>query len=64
MNYIQYKQWADHCESLQHQAIDLSLSDEDDDEFDDTEDVDNEFAIPCLAVTICVFSFIIAMFIV
>ena len=58
MNYIQYKQWADHCESLQHQAIDSSLSDE---EIFDEDDSDN--CAIFLAVAIGLLSFIIAMII-
>jgi hypothetical protein len=77
MNYINYKQWADHWESLQHQAIDSSLSYEDDDENedgldelngfysveDDTKEDDGETAAIFLVVAICLFSFIIAMII-
>ena len=63
MNYIQYKQWADHCESLQHQAIDSSLSDEEifDEEIFDEDDSDN--CAIFLAVAIGLLSFIIAMII-
>lgn len=85
MSYIHYKQWADHWESLKHQAIAASLSDEDedDDEFDefyDTNDEDefdefydtadddtaddvNAVVVICLAVIVCLLSFIIAMII-
>ena len=58
MNYIQYKQWADHWESLQHQAIDASLFDE-----DTTDEDDGEAGAIFLAVAICLLSFIIAMII-
>jgi hypothetical protein len=58
MNYIQYKQWADHWESLQQQAIDASLSDK-----DNTDEDDGEVIAIFLAVAICLLSFIIAMII-
>ena len=61
MNYIQYKQWADHWESLQHQAIDSSL--ENNDELDDTDEVSEANAVMFLAFAICLLSFIIAIII-
>jgi hypothetical protein len=71
MNYIQYKQWADHWESLQHQAINSSLEDDDEldelNEFygaeDDDKEDDGEVAAIFLAVAICLLSVIIAMII-
>ena len=76
MNYIQYKQWADHWESLQHQAINSSLEDddeldelnefygaEDDDKEDDDKEDDGEVAAIFLAVAICLLSFIITIII-